>query len=333
LGCGGVTKRARNEVDRSRLAYARELLADRRSPVAFERFEKAHKAADKSPEKSVARSDYEAEERLWLETAIADAEREKLAERRLDEERALIALDQSMVALERERQSWASEAELRAAQALAINEANKALARAAERPSLRVKLPREDLKVAADALLSRCQLMALTLESVDPDNAALPKLRARLSELEASVAKDPELSLARADQTYFYVLSLFAALRGQAGAPSAEEKAALAEELASAGARPTRVDQALDATLEHAFSEGTLVPVAERVIERLCLLAKAHGRGPILVSVQAKSPAQAEGRLRLLRQRFARAGCEGQRFSFAFGKSDGDALTTSWVSY
>ncbi|MDB4975764.1 MAG: hypothetical protein JWN48_4105, partial [Myxococcaceae bacterium] len=41
LGCGGVTKRARNEVDRSRLAYARELLADRRSPVAFERFEKA----------------------------------------------------------------------------------------------------------------------------------------------------------------------------------------------------------------------------------------------------------------------------------------------------
>ncbi|MDB4989121.1 MAG: hypothetical protein JWN04_4299 [Myxococcaceae bacterium] len=331
--CAGTAKRARSEVDRSRLTYARELAVERRAPIPFERFERARKAADRSPAESVARGDYQAEERLWLEIAIADAERERLSERRLEEERELLALDASILALERERQAWQQEAELRAARAVASNEAHKALARAAERPSLRVKLPREDVKLAAEALLARSELMALTLESLDAHNSGLPRLESKLREADALLVKDPDASLARADQALFYALSLFAELRGQDGGPSADEKITLAEDLTVAGARPGRGDQGLSGMVEHAFSGFALLPAAERVVERLCQLGKAHARGPLVLTVQGKNAAQAETRLRWVRERFARAGCTGQRYTFAYSRTDGEALEATWVAY
>ena len=330
--CAGAAKRARSEVDRSRMDYARQLHVEQRAPLPFEHYQKARAAADRSPAESAQRSDYEAEERLWLETAIADSERERLSERRLEEERELVALDAQVVALARERDSWAQEAELRAARALATDEARKALARAAERPALRVKLAREDARQAADALLARADLMALTLESLDAHNVALPRLRARIAETDQLLARDPEQALSRADQTFFYALSLFAELRGRDGGPSAEEKATLAEELDRAGTRATRSDRGLSGVLDHAFADYALVPIADRVLERLCQLAKAHPRGAVLLTVQGK-PAQADTRARWVRERFARAGCTGQRYPFALNKSEGDALEITWVAY
>jgi hypothetical protein len=331
--CAASAKRARSEIDRARIDYARGLAVERHAPVAFERFQKAKKAADKSPAESVARGDYQAEARLWLETAIAGAERDRLSARRLAEEQKQVELDAALIALARERAAWAREAELRAARAIATSEANKALARAAQSPSLRVKLPREDVRLATQALLTRCELIVMTLESLGQGGVGLSRLRDRLREVEALSARDPELSLLRADQALFAALALFAELRGQDGGPSPEERAALAEELASAGARPLRGDQGLKGVLEHAFADFALVPVGERVIERLCQLAKGHPRGPVLIEVQAKNQAQAEARMRWVKLRFGKAGCEGQRYTIARSHTDGDALETSWVVY
>ena len=332
-GCAVTAQQARSQVDRSRIAYAQQITAAQRAPQPYQRFEQASQAAAKSPEGSAARGDYQAEARLWLETAIAETERERLSERRLAEERKLIQLDATVGALERERESWAREAELRAARALASNEARKALVRAAERPSLRVKLPREDVKLAAEALLARAELVGLTLDSLGIASAGLARLRAKIDDAAALLVRDPEASLARADTALFYGLSLFAVLRGQDGGPSQDEKATLAEELTSAGVRPTRGDQGLVGVLDRAFADYALVPSSERVLERLCELAKAHPRGAVLLSVHAKSPKQAEVRIGWVRQRFSRAGCEGQRFTIASAKADGDALEAHWVAY
>jgi len=128
-------------------------------------------------------------------------------------------------------------------------------------------------------------------------------------------------------------LGLAGELRGQSTGPSVEEQASLTEQLASAGVRPLRGDLGLSGVLEHAFSDYALAPVAERVIERLCVLANAFTRGPVRLGVSAKSEAQAEARARWVKLRFAKAGCEGQRFAIAFTKLSGDALEASWLAY
>jgi hypothetical protein len=333
LGCTPSAQRARSEIDRTRIEHAQSLGVQRRAPLAYQRFEAAKRAADKQPSESAARADLQAEARLWLETAIVESERALLSERRLGEERALVELDGKLSALERERASWAREAELRAARAIARNEAHKALARASERPSLRVKLPREDTKRAAEALLLRAELITLTLESLGKSDAPLARLRQKLSEVEGSLTRDPETSLTRADQALFMALALLGELRGQTGGPTPEEQAALAEELASAGTRPVRNDLGLNGVLDQAFADYALVPSAERVIERLCALASAHPRGPVRLAVQSKSEAEAEARTRWVKLRFAKAGCEGQRYAFTFTKVPGDALEASWLAY
>lgn len=333
VACTPSAQRARSEIDRKRIEHAQSLGVQRRAPLAYERFEAARKAAAKEPAESAARADYQAEARLWLETAIVESERAVLSERRLHEERALIELDGKLAAVARERESWAREADLRAARAIARNEANKALARAAEKPQQRVKLPREEAKLAADALLWRAELIALTLESLGKTGSGHKRLRQKLSEADALLVRDPEASLARADQALFMALALFGELRGASGGPSAEEQASLAEELASAGTRPVRGDLGLSGILDHAFADFALAPVAERVIERLCALASAHPRGPVRLGVQAKSEAQAEARVRWVKLRFAKAGCEGQRFSISYTRLAGDALEASWLAY
>lgn len=334
FGCTPSAQRARGEIDRARIEHARALDVERRAPLAYEQFEAAKRAAQKNPAESAARADLLAEARLWLETAIVEAERAQLSERRLQEERSLIDLDGKLLTLTRERESWAREADLLAARALARSEAQRALVRAAEQRSvLRVKLPREETKQAAEALWLRAELIALTLESVGKDGVGLQRLRAKLAEVEALLARDPEGALVRADQALFMALALAGELRGQTAEPSPEEQASLGEELAAAGVRPVRGDVGLSGVLDHAFSDYALAPVAERVIERLCALANAHTRGPVRIGVHAKSDTQAEARARWVRLRFAKAGCEGQRFAVTYSRLDGDALDTTWLSY
>jgi hypothetical protein len=334
LGCTPSAQRARSEIDRARIEHAHALGVQRRAPLYYEQFETANREAGKHAQDSAARADLQAEARLWLESAIAEAERAALSERRLQEERALIEHDTKLTSLARERESWAREADLLAARAIARNEALKALARAAEqRAMLRVKLSREEAKLAAEGLWLRAELIGLTLESLGKGGVGLTRLWAKLGEVDALLARDPESALTRADQALFMALALAGELRGQAPGPSAEEQASLAEELASAGVRPLRGDLGLSGVLEHAFADYALAPVAERVIERLCVLANAHPRGPVRLGVQAKSEAQAEARTRWVKLRFAKAGCQGQRFAIVFTKLTGDALETSWLAY
>ncbi len=332
-GCALAARSARHEITRARLAHARELAADRRAPAAFERYQAAQRAAESAERNSEERRERESEARLWLETAITEAEREVLSERRLEAERALLELDTATIALERERAQVARLAELRAAQALAREEARRALARAAERPQLRVKLGRDEQKRAVEALLTRADLIALTLESLGIQSAEVTALREKLAEANALALREPDAALARADQTLFLALRLLGGVRGQGGEPDELEKASLSEELASAGAVPTRSDQGLTGVVERAFKDGALAPEAERVVERLCALAGAHSRGPVRLTVQASNDRQADLRLRALRTRFGKEGCHGERFVIAPAKAPGDALEASWLAY
>ncbi|MEY4513417.1 MAG: hypothetical protein RLZZ450_5539 [Pseudomonadota bacterium] len=334
LACTPSAQRARGEIDRARIEHARTLDVARRAPLAYEQFEAAQRAALQHAPESAARADSLAEARLWLETGIVEAERAQLSERRLQEERSLIESDTKLSALLQERESWAREADLQAARAIARSEAQRALVRAAEQRSvLRVKLPREDAKQAAEALWLRAELIALTLESIGKSGAGLLPLRAKLAEVDALLVRDPDGALLRADQALFMALGLAGELRGQGTEPSAEEQATLGEELAAAGVHAVRNDVGLSGVLEHAFADYALAPVAERVIERLCVLANAHTRGPVRIGVHAKSDAQAEARSRWVKLRFAKAGCEGQRFTVVFSRLDGDTLDTTWLSY
>ncbi len=332
-GCALAARSSRDEVDRARLAHARELAAERRAPIAFEHYRAAQRAALGSKRDSPARSVAVAEARLWLEPAISEAERVFVSERRLQEERSLLELEAATVALERERAALARTAELRGAQALARDEAQKALARAAERPDLRVKLGRDEQKRAVEALLARAELIALTLESLGQEASELSTLRAKLAQASALAQREPGAALGRADQTLFYALRLLGTVRGQRGEPDELEKSALSEELASAGAAPTRGDQGLTGVVARAFQDGALVPEAERVVERLCALAVAHARGPVRLAVQASNEHQADQRVRAVRKSFGEEGCQGERFVIAVAKAPGDALEASWLAY
>lgn len=332
-GCGLAARRARTSIDEARLERARELTAEKRAPLAYERYQQARAAAQKSPEESGARGDYQALARLWLDVAISEAERQVSSERRLDAERALVELDAQLLKLERERSELARENELGAARQIAFVEAQRALARAAERRDLRVKLPREEVKRASEALVARAELISLTLAAFGQETPALGRLRGKIGETRALIAREPEASLARADETLFFALSLFSSLRSSQAAPSEEEKAALLEELTLAGLQVSRGDRGLSAVLAAPFAGSELKPEAARVLERLCAVARAHPSGSVHVSAQAKTQAQAEARAKHVREHLARAECSGERFAFTKGTREGDELEASFLAY
>lgn len=333
-GCAAAARNTRSTVDQARLSHAAELAAEQRAPLAYERYQAALRAAQASKPNSAAYGDRHAEARLWLEVAIAEAERQLSSEQRLASERALAELNGELAELERARAELARANELRAAQAIARTEAARALARAAQRPSQRVKLEPGEVRRAAESLIARAELLALTLASFEVErDAALERLDEQLREAKALLDKQPDASLLRADKALFLALSLLSRLRDADSPPSADEKAALAEQLELAGAEVVRADLGLAALLEQAFAAATLAPSAERVVERLCALAQAHASGRVHVSAQGQNARQAEARAGAVRARFARAGCSGERFAFRAADAAGDALETSFVAY
>lgn len=331
-GCGLRARSTRSAIDTTRVQRAEELRANERAPVAYERFSAAKRAAERSPDESVARGDYASEARLWLEVALAEAERQELSDQRLAEERTLAELDAEVVRLSRAQAALARDNELAAAQAQARAEAERALARAAQRPEVRVKLPREEVRRAAEALTARAELIALTLRALGKESPALERLQRKLAETRALAAKEPEASLARADESLFDALGLLTALRDAHATPDDEEKAALAEALALAGTRVVRVDRGLAGLLAHAFARQQLTPEAARIVERLCALAKAHPSGPVQLSVQGRGPLS-EARLRAVRERLRAEGCSGDRFVFTAQEGASDELEASFLSY
>jgi hypothetical protein len=338
-GCAIAARNARVDLDQARLARAREVSIEQRAPVAYQRFREAQKRAQRSPKESAARGDYEALARLRLETAIAEAERQLASAARLAEEEKLASLDSALTESARERERYAKAAELAAAQTIAQVEAERALARAALKPQQRVKLPREQVQRAGEALLERAELIALVLAASEVDSReekavspALAELRAKLSEAKTLLAKEPDVGLARADRALFRALALLGALRAGAGQPDALEKASLHEALASAGARATRTDRGLTGVIDAAFSGNALTASAARTLERLCALTKAHPHGPVQLVAEGKSEPIAQARASALRASLRVSGCEGERFSVVPLKR-GDQLEASWLAY
>lgn len=331
--CALAAKNTRASVDRGREAYARELDVATRAPRSLQRFEEARRRARASKRDPGARGDQETEARLLLELAIAEAERELSSRARLEEEQQLAAIDARIVALQAEQSELARANELRGAQAIAREEAARSLARAAQRPSLRVKLAPEAVRSAALALLERAELVQLTLQSFDQQTPELARLSSKLREARAQLDKDPETSLARADQALFASLSLLAALRGDGDAPSPEEKATLAEELELAGLRAERNDRGLAGVLATPFHSSAPTHEAARVLARLCALSKAHPRGAVHVRVAGQSANEAEARARTAKSELAKAGCSGERYAFDPSVSAEGALEATFLAF
>lgn len=331
-GCALAQRHARDAVDETRLAEARAVDAEHRAPVPFANYRAAQQKARALKPETPARDDYEAEARLWLETAIAIGERERMAELRLAEEKAQLEIDAELLPLLELRAELGRRSELLAAREIARGEAERSLARAAQRSDLRVRMPREEQRQTAEALLNRAALIALTLETVRPGSLGLNKLRAQLLQTEALAAKEPELALTRADQTLFFALSLMAELRGD-DPPSDDEKATLAEELSLIGAKVSRGDQGLSGKFERALTGAGLGAESTRMLERLCALTHSHIKGPVRLSPHATSAAQGESRARALRAGFQHAGCSGARFAVVATASDDDALEVDFVAY
>ncbi len=330
-GCALAQRHARDAVDETRLQEARTVEAERRAPLPFANYRAAQQKARVLKPETPERDDYEAEARLWLETAIAIGERETMAEQRLAEEKAQLQLDAALAPLLAERAELGRRADLMAAREIARTEAERSLARAAQRPDLRVRIPREEQKQTADALLNRAALIALTLETVRPGSPGLAKLQAQLTQAQALASKEPDLALARADQTLFFALALMAELRGES--PSADEKASLAEQLGFTGAKVSRGDQGLAASYERISSGPGLAADAPRTLERLCALTRSFIKGPVRLSPHATSAAQGEARTRAVREAFAKAGCSGARFAIVATASTDDALDVDFVAY
>lgn len=324
-GCALTQRHARDAVDETRLKEAQAVEAERRAPVPFASYRAAQQKARSLKPETPERDDYEAEARLWLETAIAIAERELMSEKRLAEEKGQLDIDAELTPLLQERAELGRRAELLAAREIARAEAEKSLNRASQRADLRVRIPREEQKQTAEALLDRAALIALTLETVKPGSTGLNKLRAQLQQAEALAAREPDLALTRADQTLFFALSLMAELRGDEP-PSDDEKATLAEELALIGAKVSRGDQGLKGIFERTTAD-------ERALERLCALTRSHIKGPLRLSPHATSSAQGEARARTLKGNFAKAGCSGARFAVVPTAGDDDALEVDFVAY
>ncbi|HEY6882371.1 MAG TPA: hypothetical protein VI299_30275 [Polyangiales bacterium] len=331
-GCTLAQRHARTAVDETRLKEAQAVEAERRAPVAFANYRAALKKAATLKPETPARDDYDAEARLWLETAIAIGEREVMAEQRLSEEKAQLELDALTLPLLQERAELGRKAELLAARAIARREAERSLTRAAQRPDLRVRIPSEEQRRTAEALLNRAALIALTLETIDPSALGLAKLRAQLVQVQQLVNKEPELALARADHALFFALSLLAPLRGDEP-PSDDERATLAEELAFIGAQVSRGDQGLSGSFERALAGPGLAHESERTLERLCALTRSHIKGPLRLSPHATSIAQGEARAQAVRTSLAHAGCAGGRFAVVATASEDDALEVNFVAY
>lgn len=303
--CAWLRERGLVHLSEQRLARAEELNAEDRAPLSFQHFTDAKRRAENEAKDSEAHAAYASVARLWLEAAIASAEASMLREQRLALERETVALEETMLKARRERLALEDQRERAAAAAIAREEAARALSRAAERPSLRVKLSADESRRAAQALLARAELVLLALpETVDREKRA--ELTAQLQKAGDALKTDPARALSLADQGLFEALSLLSVLRDPEAAPTAAQKASLAEAIKLAGATAERNEAGLLARLPKA---GT-----ERVVERLCKTAQAFPFGR--VEVLAARPAEARIAARML----AQGGCTGERFQI--GKSE-----------
>jgi hypothetical protein len=276
--CSLLHERGVVELSEERLAQARALGAETRAPVAFQRFGTARQHAERARPDSAERSDYTSEARLWLEVALAQAERARLSEQRLALEQESARLDTQLLALEQARLEQEDRRELSAAAEIARLEAERALARATAAPAQRVRLAPKELEQAARSLLTRAELIDLALPPA-PDSAARRELRQLIDEARTLLLRTPERALALADRALFRALELLGALRAGTPEPSPESKASLLEALRLLGAKVSRTELGLSASLGGAGAESP------RGLERLCSLVGAYPAGAVQLTL------------------------------------------------
>ncbi|HEX6242097.1 MAG TPA: hypothetical protein VFZ61_14405 [Polyangiales bacterium] len=285
--CSLLHERSVVKLSEERLARARELGAETRAPLAYQRFQAARQNAESTRGDPAARSDYASEARLWLEAAVAQAERARFSEQRLVLEQECARLDAELLTLERAREERDDQRELAAAAAVAQLEAERALARAADAPAQRVRLSAAETREAARALLQRAELVELALPA-EADAGGRNELAAALKEARAQLAKAPDRALLAADRALFRALALLAPLRASDPQPSSQSKASLLEALTLLGTKPVRTELGLSATFAGPDAH------APRTLERLCSVVGAYPAGSVQLALPARAAAAAK---------------------------------------
>jgi hypothetical protein len=321
MACSMLHEQARLRFSEERLARAKELGAETRAPLPFQRYLAARGKAEAAAPASAAQSDYMSEARLWLEVAVAQAETASLSEQRLVLERDNVRLDAALLAQAAAERARDDERELAAAAAIAREEAARALARAGEAKTQRVPLAAAEVGRAARALVQRAELILLALPS-QTDAAALAALNARIGEARALLGKAPDQALKLADQTLFEGLALAGTLRVGEASASAASKASLAEALTLLGAELGRNERGLVANLGASLSGPSTAPK----LERLCSVISAYPLGS--VEVQLPGRATEPELLRTLTQH----GCSAARLRVHKG-ADSRAASVLFTAY
>jgi hypothetical protein len=318
VACAALSRREKVKLSEDRLSRARALDAAHVAAEPFRNFEAALHSAEALPAEAPEREEQVMAARLWLETAISEAETASLARERLAIERDTVRHDELYLAAERERLAIEDERERTLAAEIAREEMKRALARAAENPALRVKLSAEETRRAADALITRAELIAL---AVDPstDDAAQATLRATLDKARALLPKAPEQALTLADQALLSGLALVGQRRNAQTPPSDAQKAALAEALVVMGASVTRAEHGLSAALSSKAKETSLA--------RLCGVARDYPAGNVQV-VFGPGLGREDGAPRLLEKH----GCQGARF-LAEQRSTSTYVSFTFLAY
>lgn len=323
----------RLQLERARLERAEQQRAAERAPALWQRFEQTRGEAEAAAPGTPERADYETEARLWLEAAIAEAERAALSEARLEMERETAQLEAQVLEEERARSELALEAEREAARELARTQAALALARSEKATKNRVRLSRTEVEAAALALITRAELVHQALAAWGVDGAQRAALEARITRARNALANAPDEALREGDQALFAGLSLLGSLRGGAGEPSEAERAALAEALEQAGAKVQRNERGLGALVPGALRGSGLGPSAPRVLSRVCALTRGHPHGPVQAVVPGANQAQAQARERAVREQLGKAGCAEGRVQVERRVSGEDALEITWLAY
>lgn len=315
-----------------RLAQARKLSAAERAPDLWSAAQAAGSRADSSV--GAAAADARSEARLWLEAAIVESERVRLAEERLAVEREIEGLLAAAVRDDRARRALHTEATRQAAASAAREQARVALERAATDRRRRPKLAAADVKKAARALLLRARLVLAALVHMEAKPAQVDRVQKAIDAADARLDRDPEQALTLADQALFAAHAEFGPLRARLAAPTEPERKSLSQALRSTGASLQRAERGLSSSFTGTFRGARLSPDAERKVSRVCALSRAHPHGPLRLQVAAKGDNQRARRAHVVLQRWERAGCDGARLGTDAGTqpSAGD-LSFTWLAY
>jgi hypothetical protein len=302
LSCAALARREKVKLAEDRQSRARELDAARVAAEPYRRFQAALRTAEALAPELPEREDHISEARLWLETAISEAEIASLARERLALEHETLGYDEAFLAAERERLALEDERERALAAEITREEMRRALARAAENPALRVKLSADETRRAAQSLLARAELIAL---AVSPDVAPEQRsaLLAQIEKARELLPRTPDAALTLADQALLAGLALAGKTRAAGTAPTREQKASLVEALSLLGVTVTRAERGLSAAVADKAKESNLT--------RVCSVARDYPAGDVQVVFDAAHAGKGVSYAALL----AKSGCEGQRFS------------------